>query len=276
MLFAPLSLVGLISLFSMQPCFGILAKSGIFFAKVMVPLITISGILPSREQLPTISIPTAIAKLHPLPEEELTTSYNRGNAYLMSGRFQDALVEFNRAADVRPDVADVYISRGIVNEKLFRWDDAITDYRKANDLLRKRPFAGDDPTVFSNIANAETGLNRWEDALKDFTYAAQLKSDYLAPQIGRALVLYQLDRKDEAIAFFKTLSIKYPAFADGLAALAVMDFDKGLVDEAKDAWETALEQDSRYEDIDWVLNIRRWPPKLVDSLVVMKKGIISN
>ena len=93
-----------------------------------------------------------------LPEEELTTSYNRGNAYLMQGQFEDALSSFNRAMELSPNNADILLSRGIVYEKLFKWQNAIDDYQLANSVLKKRPFAKDDATAFSNMANAETGM----------------------------------------------------------------------------------------------------------------------
>eukprot|EP01041_Mallomonas_annulata_P001220 gene1220-2372_t len=231
----------------------------------------------SRENIPlSVNIPTAVSKLHPLPEEELMTAYNRGNAYLISGQFADALREFNRAADISPNTADVFLSRGIVKEKLFEWQGALDDYRYANELFKKRPFSGDDPTCFSNIANAETGLDLWEDALKDYTYASRLRPDFVAPQLGRALVLYQLDKPKESVEYFKQLTIKYPAFADAQAALAVMLYEQGGVnnEDALDRWEIATEQDSRYMDVDWVENIRRWPPKLVHALEIFKKNAL--
>jgi tetratricopeptide (TPR) repeat protein len=240
---------------------------------LVAPFILWNGFLPSRDDLPSINIPTAITKLHPLPEEELITAYNRGNSYLVSGRFDEALREFNHAADLDPSRGDVFLSRGIANEKLLSWEDAIDDYKKANELFKKRPFSTDDPTAVSNLANAETGLGRWEDALRDFTRAAQIKSDFLAPQIGRALVLYQLDRPQETFAFFQSLAVKYPAYADAQAALAVLYYEKGDSESAKDCWETALEQDSRYLDDEWVRDIRRWPPKLADSLKKFKSEI---
>eukprot|EP00596_Hydrurales_sp_CCMP1899_P002318 CAMPEP_0119033674 /NCGR_PEP_ID=MMETSP1177-20130426/728_1 /TAXON_ID=2985 /ORGANISM="Ochromonas sp, Strain CCMP1899" /LENGTH=281 /DNA_ID=CAMNT_0006990597 /DNA_START=143 /DNA_END=988 /DNA_ORIENTATION=- len=230
----------------------------------------IAPLLLNSFETPQVNIPTSISTLHPLPQEELVTSYNRGNSYLMMGDFENALTSFNQAAELAPESEDVYLSRGIVEEKLLKWDDAIADYNKANTIHKKRPFTGDDPTVISNIANAETGLLQWENALRDFTRAAQMKSDFLAPQIGRALVLYQLDRPEETFQYFKTIAVKYPYFPDGQAVLAAIYFEKGDLKQANDCWENALEEDSRYLDLDWVLNIRRWPPKLVDTLTKFK------
>lgn len=268
---------------------------------ILAPFILQSAFLPDRATLgPGVTIPQAISKLHPLPEEELFTSYNRGNSYLISGKFNEALIEFNRALDIRQDVVDLWLSRGIANEKLLRWDDAVDDYKEAIRLNKQKLFSKDAPEAFSNLANAEAGQGKWDIALKDFTYAASLNPDYIAPQLGRALCLFQLGRKEESLAYFDSLSAKYPRFADGRAAQAIIRFDvayQGLQDKKSagggegqgggvggerekedslrrsvlDAWEVAIQEDSRYTDVDWVQNIRRWPPSLVNALVEFKK-----
>ena len=215
----------------------------------------------------------------------MTTAYNRGNSYLVLGRFEEALNEFNRAAELGSSSSDVFLSRGIAEEKLLQWEDAISDYRKANELFRNKqfPFPRDDPTAISNLANAETGLNRWTEAYADFTKAASLNPDFLAPQIGRyidrlsiqsifpnphillifttaissllslfpnlpiilgkALVAYQLNRPQETFAFFQKLQNQYPTYADANAALATLYWEKGDIVNGNECWEDALEED---------------------------------
>lgn len=144
-------------------------------------------------EVPQVNIPTAITTLHPSPQDELVTNYNRGNSQLMLGNFEEALISFNQCADLNKESADVFLSRGVVLEKLLRWDDAVSDYKRANEIYKRRPFGiltGDDPVVISNIANAETGLLQWENALRDFNKAANLKSDYLAPQVFLIHMMY--------------------------------------------------------------------------------------
>ena len=121
----------------------------------------------------------------------MTTAYNRGNSYLVLGRFEEALNEFNRAVELAPLSSDVFLSRGIAEEKVEKWEEAISDYQKSNELYRKKqfPFPRDDPTAISNLANAETGLNRWTEAYTDFSKAASLSPDFLAPQIGIASII---------------------------------------------------------------------------------------
>ena len=129
--------------------------------------------------------------------------------------------------------------------------------------------------VYSYIktyVHTNTGLLRWEDALKDYSYASKLDPKFVAPQLGRSLVLYELGRPQESIAYFKQLTIKYPYFADGLTALAVMMWGEGETKDVMDLWETGIEQDSRYIDIEWVRDIRRWPPSLVKTLQDFKNS----
>jgi len=161
---------------------------------------------------------------------------------------------------------DIFISRGIVLEKLLLWNEAIDDYKRANSIYRRRPFSGDDPIVFSNIANAETGLLQWENALKDFSYAIKLKPDFIAPQIGRALVQYQLGQYSTAGECFESLVDLYPEFPDGLALYAIYCFHIGDMKEANYHWTIATKLDPRYREVEWVRDIRRWPPALIADL----------
>ena len=210
---------------------------------------------------------------------DLNSLYSSGNLALMEGQFEKALSDLNAAAKLAPNVADAFLTRGIVKEKLLQWDAAISDYDYALTLSAKNsfnPFARPDPTLLSNRANAETGKGDWQAALRDFELACSLSTtDFYAPYLGRALVFHQLDRKPEATAYFEALVAKYPDFADGLAALAVMKFEKGEVDQGVALYDRALKEDSRYQDINWVENTRRWPPSLISSLTDFRKEVLS-
>jgi tetratricopeptide (TPR) repeat protein len=224
--------------------------------------------LPLKEDMPLmVNIPSAITQFYPLPEEQMMRSYARGQEYLLLGRFEESLLELDRAVELAPESPDVYISRGITEEKLLKWEDAIKDYNTANELLRTRSlFKKDDPVCLSNKANAELGAERWTQALKDFEAAANLRPNYEAPVIGKGLALYQLGREADSFKVLKDLSDKYPSFADAKAALAVMSYKTGNTQQALELFEDALEGDARYVDLEWVREIRRWTPRLTDDL----------
>jgi tetratricopeptide (TPR) repeat protein len=252
-------------------------KSRIISKKIVQALPIVFGLLIGGENQPSHAAYNPVDVTSKSENRNQYTIYTKGMSSLVSGEFDKAISLFDEAMSIDGSNADVHIARGIAYEKVGKWNEAIADYREANAIYKRNNiFSGDDPVAISNIANAETGLGKWNDALRDFTYSASLKPDYLAPQIGRAFALYQLDKKDEALVYFRSLVSKYPSFADGNAALAVILYEKGnAMDEVKDAWEEALEADSRYVDIEWVRDIRRWPPKLVDALIEFKKHPLS-
>jgi len=112
----------------------------------------------NHKHLQQITVSSPVINPNPnLQSKDPSLFYNRGNSYLTSGEFQKALEDFNQAASLSPTDSDIYISRGIVYEKLLRWDDAIHDYETANSIIKKVPFNRDNAIVYSNLANAETG-----------------------------------------------------------------------------------------------------------------------
>jgi tetratricopeptide (TPR) repeat protein len=236
-------------------------------------LLTLNPLPEDRTDLPLqVSIPSAVTRFYPRPEEQLATAFARGQEYLLLGRFDESLLELDRAVELSPESAEVRLSRGITEEKLLRWQDAIDDYAKANSILKSRDlFHRDDAVSLSNMANAELGLERWQEALTHFDESIALKKDYYAPTIGRGLTLYQLGREKESYEAFKELTDKFPSFADANAAMAVMEYKAGRLAQADSYFEDAVESDARYIDVDWVLGIRRWTPRLVSDLQTLLK-----
>lgn len=262
-------------------------STAIRLASLAAPLFLGAGpILPNRDQQSSsIQIPEAIQKLHPLPQEELFVAYSRGNSYLIEGKFEDALISLDLAEEINKEASDVYLTRGIVNEKLLHWEDALRDYNKAREIQKKKSLFGrEDPTILSNIANAEAGLLRWEDSYRDFSRSSEMDGNFMAPKIGKALVAYELDRKKEGLAIMKEILNRYPdTFTDGMGAVAVMSFGVNQAMEGEELtrnlelYKNAVAQDSRYGDIEWLRDTRRWPPSMVSALeALLKKGSILN
>jgi hypothetical protein len=50
------------------------------------------------------------------------------------------------------------------------------------------------------------------------------------------------------------------------AALSACLWEAGKRGEAESNWVAAVGLDARYKDLDWVANIRRWPPVAVTAL----------
>ena len=55
-------------------------------------------------------------------------------------------------------------------------------------------------------------------------------------------------------------------FPDVRAAMTAVLWVEGKQGEAESNWVAAVGLDNRYQNIDWVANVRRWPPKMVKAL----------
>lgn len=185
---------------------------------------------------------------------------NRGNVRASQNKLDEALSDYNEATRLAPLEPDPYLNRGATLEALGRWDEAIADYNKVLDL---NP---DDVAAFNNRGNAKAGKGDWDGAIDDYTRAMELDSSFLLAQINYDLALYETGDTHKAIQNLKGLARKYPRFADARAALTAALWDQGLQGEAESNWVAAYGLDRRYRDTDWLSQVRRWPPSLVNAL----------
>ncbi|MBF2007571.1 MAG: tetratricopeptide repeat protein [Chlorogloeopsis fritschii C42_A2020_084] len=185
---------------------------------------------------------------------------NRGNSRVSQNKLQEALADFNKAIELAPDITDPYLNRGTALEGLGRWEEAIADYDR---ILEIDP---QDAMAYNNRGTAEVGLERWEDAIADYKKAMALAPNLVIARGNYALVLYETGQIEPAIREMKNIVRKYPNFADTRAALTAALWVNGQKGEAESNWVAASGLDPRYKDINWVKNIRRWPPSMVTAL----------
>ena len=185
---------------------------------------------------------------------------NRGNAKVSQNKLEEAIADFNQSMELAPNAPDPYLNRGTALEGLGKWDEAIADY---NRVLEINP---NDAMAYNNRGNAEAGKGKWEEAIADYQKATDLAPNFAFARANYALALYQVGKTDEAIRTLKNLARKYTLFPDVRAALTAALWVQGNRGEAESNWVAAVGLDSRYKDINWVKNIRRWPPNMVIAL----------
>jgi predicted Zn-dependent protease len=100
----------------------------------------------------------------------------------------------------------------------------------------------------------------------DYKKATELVSDYAFANANYALALYQVGKQEEAVRKMRNLVRKYPQFADMRAALTAALWAQGKQGEAESQWVSAVGLDSRYKDLNWLRNDRRWPPEMVSAM----------
>ncbi|WP_242052201.1 tetratricopeptide repeat protein [Phormidium sp. FACHB-1136] len=194
-----------------------------------------------------------------LPNEAALWS-NRGNVRLSQNQPLAALADYDQAVALAPDQPDPYLNRGAALERLERWNDAMADYSR---VLEINP---NDAAAYNNRGNAKAGLGDWDAAFQDYQQAVTLDPKFAFARVNAALANYQLGQTDEAIREFRNLTRRYPNFADARAALTAALWANGQPGEAESNWVAVIGLDSRYKNLDWVAQVRRWPPAMVAAL----------
>jgi tetratricopeptide (TPR) repeat protein len=185
---------------------------------------------------------------------------HRGNSRVSQNKLESALADYEQASKLLPDAPLPDFNRAMVLEALGRWEEAIAS---DNRVLELNPQSA---AAYNHRGNAEAGLGDWEKAIADYLQAANIAPEYAFARANYALALYQIGETAAAIRTMKNLVRKYPQFADLRAALTAALWEAGKHGEAESNWVAAVGLDRRYQDIDWVRKIRRWPPAMVTAL----------
>ena len=185
---------------------------------------------------------------------------NRGNVRIGQYKLTEAISDFDRSIEIAPEYPDAYLNRGIAYEGQKLWSRAIADYDRVLAIDPK------DPVALNNRGNAKAGQKRWQEALADYQQAANIAPNFPLARGNASLLMYQIGDRSEAIRQMRNLVRKYPMYSDMRAALAAALWVEGQQGEAESNWVAAVGLDNRYQDLDWIENIRRWPPKMVKAL----------
>ncbi|KAL7601995.1 hypothetical protein Lser_V15G23134 [Lactuca serriola] len=107
-------------------------------------------------------------------------------------------------------------------------------------------------------------------ALKYFTRVVREYKDFALSEyarVGRALALYEVGDKNEAIAEMEDVSISLKGSPEVHAALAAALYsDKHAPVLAENQFTIATLLDPKYTDLGYVKDTKHWPPSLVQSL----------
>jgi tetratricopeptide (TPR) repeat protein len=185
---------------------------------------------------------------------------NRGNSRVSQNKLAPAIEDFNQAIALAPNQPDAYLNRGAALEGQGQFEAAIADYNKVLEIDPQ------DPMAYNNRGNAEGSLGQWQEAIADFQKASEIAPNFAFARANTALALYEIGDKKEALKTMRDLVRKYPMFPDMRAALTAVLWSEGQQGEAESNWVAAVGMDNRYQDLDWVKTIRRWPPEMITSL----------
>ena len=173
----------------------------------------------------------------------------RGETYRLASRYDEALTDFSRAIDLDPDDDWALVSRGQTYLALNRYDEALTDFGRAIDL---RP---DYDWAIAQRGETYRLADRYEEALTDFCRAVDLDPDYAWAIIGRAETYLALGRYEEALTGFGRAINLGPDSAWAIANRGRAYLALGRNDEALTDSNRAIELDPT-DDWGWYLSAR--------------------
>ncbi|MGH7184735.1 MAG: tetratricopeptide repeat protein, partial [Pseudomonadota bacterium] len=169
----------------------------------------------------------------------------RARANAGDKKLNPALEDLNKAIEVKPDLVDAYIERGMVFLQARRFDDAIGDLTRAIEIDPQNVKA------YAMRASAKLQAEANDDALNDVNQALQLAAnDPLALRI-RGNVYEALNRTDEGIADYRNALAQDPFQAESRDALQRLNqevpTEEGrLLGEPVEGWVIKEPQPGRY------------------------------
>ena len=133
------------------------------------------------------------------PANALAIYQNRGaNTYLAVGKYAEALADYTKASELKPDDERSYLGKGQAETYLGKWDEAIADLSKAIEL---KP---DDADAYGFRGFAYSKLNNWGKLLPDYDkFLAAKPNDQVALE-RRAEANRTQQKLPEAIADYST------------------------------------------------------------------------
>ena len=186
---------------------------------------------------------------------------NRGNVRLALGDPDGAIADQTRAMEMAPEESDPHLNRGTAEEALQDWQAAAADYLW---ILERDP--GDAAALY-NLGNVRGSEDNWPEARRLFAEAFLVQPGFAMARSSEALAAWQVGDLALAEAELRKLIRRYPMFADARAALSGLLWRRGMSGEAESHWAAAAGLDQRYRQLDWLREIRRWPPQPAEDLM---------
>ena len=135
-------------------------------------------------------------------------------AYFEQGRFDLAVAEFQKTAELKPPTADLLLDWGLAYDGLHQPELALAKLRQSAAL---------DPTaqVFTQIAKVYAGQQRWAEALDALSTAERLDPNFAITYVFRGKIYLNTNRPAEAVDQYQRALAIDPKVQDGQHDLAI-------------------------------------------------------
>ncbi|NES18553.1 MAG: tetratricopeptide repeat protein [Symploca sp. SIO3E6] len=151
---------------------------------------------------------TYLANLAQVPKVEATESltaddyYNQGNDLLAQDLYEEAIVAYDKALEIKPDYADAWYGRGFALHEIGKYQNAIASYDKAIEI---KP---DKYEAWSSRGTTLYELGKYQEAIASYDKAIEIKPDYSLAWYNRGVLLGKLGKyKDEITSYDQAIKI---------------------------------------------------------------------
>ncbi len=141
---------------------------------------------------------------------------NHGSALKQVGQLADALLSFDRAIALRPEIADAHSMRGNILQEMQRFEEALVSFDAALSITPN------DMMLCYNRGNALMALGQLGAAVSSFDRAIAIEPQFAEAWINRGLALQALLQPDDALASFDQAIAINPTIAEA-------HFNRGVV-----------------------------------------------
>jgi len=146
--------------------------------------------------------------------------------HLRAGELDEALSICNEAQECAPEIAEVHISSGYVQEQLGRLDEAVASYETA---IRIRP---DYAEAWSSLGDARRKQADFGKAIEAYRRALALKPNLPQTLNNLGTTFRTIGQDDKALLCFRQCLLVHPEFTVARANLAALLGETGHFDEA--------------------------------------------
>ena len=165
---------------------------------------------------------------------------NVGAALDRQGRGDEALSEFRRALEIKPDYPEALNNLGAALNRQGHLDEAVSRFREA---LRLRPGYAE---ARYNLGTALQAQGQLDEAISHYQQALRLKPQYADAHYNLALVFQRQGNLDPAIAEFQAVLKLQPQSPEVCNNLGVALEGKGQLDDAISQYAAALRLNPDY------------------------------
>jgi tetratricopeptide (TPR) repeat protein len=130
--------------------------------------------------------------------------YNAAEEHLKQGRYRDALYNYDRALDIKPNNDVVWLRKANLFLTMGRFNDALVACKRASEL---RPG---DATAWYLMGLAYNQLGDFEKELKAYDTALKIQPRMEAALLNKGATLFQLHRYDWALAVYEDMCYYFP------------------------------------------------------------------